>query len=165
MSLFWCVIPVLVLLFVKAWNSARLNEHYQRSQRALRAIKGNMVRQQPSWITDASLRMQFNASLTKQTLEKGVPAWFLESIAEDEEGMRYLTRHAALMELYGANFAIRRWRPPSWSTAPGNARNSAVIDPPDGGQNWRRGDPAKWPSAPPRRRSVNRGQFPVAECC
>ncbi|KIS44681.1 hypothetical protein SAMN04487787_108183 [Kosakonia sacchari] len=104
MSLFWCVIPVLLLLFVKAWNSARLNEHYRRSQRALRAIKGNMVRQQPSWITDASLRTQFNASLTKQTLEKGVPAWFLESIAEDEEGMRYLTRHAALMEHYGANF-------------------------------------------------------------
>lgn len=104
MTLFWCVIPVLLLFFVKAWNSARLNEHHRRSQRALRAIKGNMVRQQPSWIADVSLRTQFSASLSKQTLKKGVPAWFLESIAEDEEGMRYLTRYAALMEQYGANF-------------------------------------------------------------
>lgn len=104
MTLFWCVIPVLLLFFMKAWHLARRNEHYRRSQRALRAIKGNMIHQQPSWIRDASLRAQFSASLSQQTQKKGVPAWFLQSIAEDEEGMRYLTRHAALMEHYGANF-------------------------------------------------------------
>lgn len=104
MILFWCLIPVLLLFFAKARSSARINEHHLRSQRALRAIKGNMIRQQPSWITDVALRTQFSAVLSEQTLKKGVPDWFLESIAGDEEGMRYLTRHAALMEHYGANF-------------------------------------------------------------
>lgn len=104
MTLFWCVIPVLLLFFGKAWDSARINEHHRRSQQALQAIKGNMVRQQPSWIADVSARAQFTASLCEQTRKKGVPEWFLESIAGDDEGMRYLTRHAALMEHYGANF-------------------------------------------------------------
>lgn len=37
-------------------------------------------------------------------MKKEVPDWFLESIAANDEGMRFLTRHAALMETFGAPF-------------------------------------------------------------
>ncbi|MEN0583867.1 MULTISPECIES: hypothetical protein [Kosakonia] len=105
MTLFWCVVPILLLFFGKAWSSAKIREYYSRSQRALEAtVAAEMDNQQPSWINDADQRAQFSASLCEQCLKKEVPDWFLESIAGNEEGMGFLTRHAALMETFGAPF-------------------------------------------------------------
>lgn len=105
MTLFWCVVPILLLFFGKAWSSAKIREYYSRSQRALEAtVAAEMDNQQPSWINDADQRAQFSASLCELCLKKEVPDWFLESIAGNEEGMGFLTRHAALMETFGAPF-------------------------------------------------------------
>ncbi|ANR80622.1 hypothetical protein BBB57_21640 [Kosakonia sacchari] len=105
MTLFWCVVPILLLFFGKAWSSAKIREFYSRSQHALEAtVAAEMDNQQPSWINDVAQRAQFTASLSELCLKKEVPDWFLESIAGNEEGMGFLTRHAALMETFGAPF-------------------------------------------------------------
>ncbi|MGG7444653.1 hypothetical protein ACQ3G7_01025 [Kosakonia oryzendophytica] len=105
MTIFWCVVPILLLFFGKAWSSSKIREYYSRSQRALQAtVAREMDEQQPSWITDVSRRAEFTAGLCELSLKKGVPDWFLESIAGNEEGMHFLTRHAALMESFGAPF-------------------------------------------------------------
>lgn len=106
MTLFWCVVPILLLFFGKTWSSAKIREYYRRSQRALEAtVAAEMDNQQPSWINDVARRAQFSASLCELCLKKEVPDWFLESIAGNDEGMGFLTRHAALMETFGAPFS------------------------------------------------------------
>ena len=104
MEIMFGVAIVMGLFFHKAWCSAKERTFWSRSNRALQVLNATSGQMQPSWLDDVSRRILFTTSLSERTLKRGVPDWFLESIAEDEDGMRYLTCHAALMESYGASF-------------------------------------------------------------
>lgn len=104
MEILFGVVVIMSLFFHKAWSTAKERKHYSRSSRALRVMNTTSGQMQPSWQQDVGQRALFTTTLCEATMRKGVPDWFLESIAGNEEGMKYLTGHAALMESYGATF-------------------------------------------------------------
>ncbi len=81
MTIFWCVVPILLLFFGKAWSSSKIREYYSRSQRALQAtVAEEMDEQQPSWITDVSRRAEFTAGLCELSLKKECRTGFWKAL-------------------------------------------------------------------------------------
>lgn len=98
------IIAVIAFFVIRGYAQAKSRKHYANVQRAMREINTTPGDLRPSWISNREKQLDFIQILKTLCLKKGISEAFFSNIVSHEDGTRFITKFAALMELKGASF-------------------------------------------------------------